>query len=145
MKFTHGSKSKIGAGAPSVKALEWFISRLGPEAPEGVEVRHSGKCGRCNRTITTPASVDSGIGPECAETMGVSYGTSDLFRKFDVKGYVLAGNSTFTVTSKRTGTRFTYRVRQADESRDGARPWFVSVLNGPDNEKNYAYIGVIWP
>lgn len=33
----------------------------------GFYLTHSGKCGRCGRTLTVPASIESGIGPECAK------------------------------------------------------------------------------
>ncbi|MCI0393259.1 MAG: DUF6011 domain-containing protein, partial [Acidobacteria bacterium] len=32
--------------------------------------RQSGNCWRCNRLLTTPESLDAGIGPVCAEKMG---------------------------------------------------------------------------
>lgn len=32
---------------------------------------HSGKCWRCNRTLTTPESIANGIGPICAEKLGM--------------------------------------------------------------------------
>lgn len=57
--------------------------------------------------------------------------------------FVLAGNAYFTVVSKKTGTRFTYRVRRAEEG-DDARPWFVAVLSGPQNEADYTYLGTIF-
>jgi hypothetical protein len=31
----------------------------------GVEYRFEGRCRRCNRPLTTPESIDSGIGPVC--------------------------------------------------------------------------------
>jgi hypothetical protein len=31
-----------------------------------VEFWHEGKCCRCGRKLTVPASIASGIGPECA-------------------------------------------------------------------------------
>jgi hypothetical protein len=31
----------------------------------GFFLRHEGKCGRCGRRLTTPDSIDRGIGPEC--------------------------------------------------------------------------------
>lgn len=31
----------------------------------GWKINHAGKCGRCGRTLTTPESLESGIGPEC--------------------------------------------------------------------------------
>lgn len=35
----------------------------------GYKLHHEGKCGRCGRRLTVPASVESGIGPECAKIM----------------------------------------------------------------------------
>jgi hypothetical protein len=57
--------------------------------------------------------------------------------------FLLAGNAHVTFQSRRTGTRFTYRVRQA-EPRAGstaAPPHFVAVLTGPDH---YEYLGCIY-
>ena len=58
--------SKLGPSAPSVRALEWFLRHL---ESEQVEVWHEGRCGRCSRVLTTPESVERGIGPECLERM----------------------------------------------------------------------------
>ncbi len=65
--------------------------------------------------------------------------------------FALAGNATFTVVSKATGNRFTFRVRAPKVDRDGApvskeaaSVLFVSVLNGPDNTGSYAYIGTVF-
>lgn len=58
-----------------------------------------------------------------------------------VRRYVLAGNATFTICSKATGTRFTYRVR-ASEKRDA---FFVSVLTGPSNEEDFEFLGTLFP
>lgn len=54
--------------------------------------------------------------------------------------FVFAGNATFTVTSKRTGTRFTYKVQK---SKDGNR-FYVSLLNGPDNESSFRFFGTVF-
>lgn len=54
--------------------------------------------------------------------------------------FALAGNATFTLVSLKTGTRFTYRVQVAE---DNATMHFVSVLNGPDNTRDYRYFGFI--
>jgi hypothetical protein len=54
--------------------------------------------------------------------------------------FMLGGNATFTVTSKKTGTRFTYRV-EANKERTR---YFVSLLTGSDNESDYAYLGTIF-
>ena len=47
--------------------------------------------------------------------------------------FMFAGNATFTVTSKKTGDRFTFKVRKPSEE----KPHFVSVLTGSDNEHSY--------
>jgi len=35
----------------------------------GYNVHHSGKCGRCGRKLTTPESIERGIGPDCFNSM----------------------------------------------------------------------------
>lgn len=57
--------------------------------------------------------------------------------------FVYAGNATFTIVSKASGTRFTYRLarKKGDDGVD--RPWFAGLLNGPDNENGYAYMAVV--
>lgn len=57
----------------------------------------------------------------------------------DTKTFVLAGDATFTVTSKKTGTRYTYKISQ----NEAKTMYFVSVLTGPDNWTNYKYFGII--
>lgn len=66
--------------------------------------------------------------------------------------FVTAGNSIFTVVSKPTGARFTFSVERADAEKDAEgnetnpdRPWFVGVLTGPNNTKDYTYMGLIFP
>jgi hypothetical protein len=70
-KFSHGKKSRIGAGAPSAKAFAWWWARAarGTETPE-CEVWHLGRCGRCGRDLTVPESIACGLGPECASKGG---------------------------------------------------------------------------
>ena len=58
--------------------------------------------------------------------------------------FVLAGNATFTVVSKKTEARFTFKCKRADEDDSRPmRPWFVSLLRGPDNESDYTYLGLV--
>lgn len=38
----------------------------------GFEVHHSGICGRCGHVLTTPESLESGIGPECSKALGIA-------------------------------------------------------------------------
>lgn len=60
------NRSNVGATAPSVQAITWFLGRLfaGRDLPD-LEVWHEGRCGRCGRTLTVPESISSGFGPEC--------------------------------------------------------------------------------
>lgn len=58
--------------------------------------------------------------------------------------FILAGNATFTLVSEKTGARFTYKARRADGDK-ADRPWFVSVLTGPDNEGDFSYLGCLFP
>ncbi len=57
----------------------------------------------------------------------------------DTKTFVLAGDATFTITSRKTGTRYTFKVSQ----NEAGTMYFVSVLTGPDNWTNYKYFGII--
>lgn len=68
--------------------------------------------------------------------------------------YILAGNAKVTLVSKKTGTRFTYRVREPNPTthNTGAvqafskrKILFVSLLTGPDNDTSYSYLGQIYP
>lgn len=54
--------------AQSARAFAWAWPRIvaGTLPPE-IEFHHAGRCGRCNRLLTTPESIASGIGPKCAE------------------------------------------------------------------------------
>lgn len=57
----------------------------------------------------------------------------------DVIEFALAGNATFTVVSRATGARFTYKVSRRDDG-----PWWrVGLLTGPDNNTDYRYIGSV--
>ena len=59
--------SKFNDETKPVKVIRWAMRKLwnGEELPLGYKVRHNGHCGRCGRTLTTPESLDCGIGPEC--------------------------------------------------------------------------------
>lgn len=58
--------------------------------------------------------------------------------------FMLAGKATFTVTSPRTGKRFTFKVT-AKSVDDGAKVLhFVKVLTGPDNTSDYTFLGTIF-
>lgn len=53
--------------------------------------------------------------------------------------YMAAGNATFTISSRKTGAHFTYRMRLSDDK----KVYFVSLRSGGEGEKNWQYIGVL--
>lgn len=65
--FRTTKKSCAAPDAPSARAMRFFCEQVlaAERVPEQLEVRHEGRCGKCNHKLTTPESVDRGIGPEC--------------------------------------------------------------------------------
>lgn len=66
----------------------------------------------------------------------------------DAVRYITAGKSTFTIVSKKTGTRYTYRAsvpKNTTEETVATAPRFVAVLAGSDNESTYAFLGTLFP
>lgn len=61
----------------------------------------------------------------------------------DTLNFALAGNAIFTIQNEKTGNRFTFKVRLAQDTYKGQQTWFVSHLAGSDNETNYQYLGFI--
>ena len=59
------------------------------------------------------------------------------------RNFILAGKAIFTLVSKKTGTRYTYKVTHKDANGPYPEKWFVSYLIGPDNWTNYRSIGQI--
>lgn len=59
--------------------------------------------------------------------------------------YIFAGNAKFTLLSRSTGAHFTYHVQGKKDSKDPEKQvFFVRYLNGPDNTKDYSYLGAIF-
>lgn len=66
-------KSAFYRPSVPVQAFDWFAQHVLSRntIPPELEVMHEGKCGRCGRTLTDPQSIELGIGPECAQVMGL--------------------------------------------------------------------------
>ncbi len=60
-----------------------------------------------------------------------------------IREFVTAGNATFTIQNPETGNRYTFKLRQKTNENGSKTPLFVSLLNGPDNEGDFCYIGFI--
>lgn len=56
--------------------------------------------------------------------------------------FVYAGNALFTIQSKKTGARFTYKVKKKRGDKKSTLR-FVQVLSGPNNTDDYAYLGYV--
>ena len=69
--FRWTRKSCVSQDAPSLKGFMFFYDKVirKGEMPGALIIRHEGKCGKCGRELTTPESVDRGIGPECWKAM----------------------------------------------------------------------------
>ena len=68
-RFAHGgAKAGLADGAASVVGIAWLVAALRVASPKlgQVEFWHEGKCCRCGRKLTDPASISRGLGPECA-------------------------------------------------------------------------------
>lgn len=72
-QFNTTSKSRYLADSVAAKVMNYFLKHVIRDQciPETVklEVRHDNTCGRCGRQLTTPESIDRGIGPECERKM----------------------------------------------------------------------------
>lgn len=66
-KFKHSTNSDLGLDNQKVKTFDWFLDKYFHEQNKfpQVEVYHHGRCGHCYKTLTTPESIKSGIGPVC--------------------------------------------------------------------------------
>lgn len=61
-------KSGYKAESTPVKVIRWALAMLhaGKEFPAGYALMHAGRCCVCGRKLTTPESIEAGIGPICA-------------------------------------------------------------------------------
>ena len=67
-RYVHGKKSRIRSDSWSASAFSWVFERVVEgRVPRTVEFWHEGRCGRCARALTDPASIRSGFGPECVK------------------------------------------------------------------------------
>ncbi len=71
VKLTHNSK--VTEDTISLAVVRWALKKVwsNGDLPEGYNIRHAGKCGCCGRKLTTPDSLDRGIGPECMKRFGL--------------------------------------------------------------------------
>ena len=73
-EFRRTAKSRIGEDALSYQVFRWLAQYLQSdrELPACVHVYHEGRCGRCGKRLTVPASIEQGLGPACIRYVGTA-------------------------------------------------------------------------
>lgn len=66
----HGRKAKLPPNHQAVLAFNWLWGHI-DDLPDNVEIWHEGRCFRCGLPLTDPQSIKRGVGPTCAEIMGM--------------------------------------------------------------------------
>lgn len=61
----------------------------------------------------------------------------------DIANFVTAGNAVFTISSRPTGVRFTFKARKFKDGKREGKNTFIYVLTGPDNTTHYHYLGML--
>ncbi len=67
-KYYHSRKARVGQDAKSIVAFKyWFKALVANDTKRlsMIELYHEGTCMRCGRKLTTPESVELGVGPVC--------------------------------------------------------------------------------
>jgi hypothetical protein len=67
--FHHTGGSKLTEDSKGFGIFDSLIIGLTKKwaIPSHVNVQHAGQCGRCGRKLTTPKSIEIGLGPDCME------------------------------------------------------------------------------
>ena len=70
-KYFHGKRSSVSEEAQSVQSFIWWFKSVAAQDSKRlarIALFHEGTCLCCGRQLTTPESIQSGIGPVCAAT-----------------------------------------------------------------------------
>lgn len=67
--WDYRTTAKSPANHPIHKVLGYFAAGLRMKDLRQMEFKHAGRCGRCGRELTTPESIDAGLGPVCRGLM----------------------------------------------------------------------------
>lgn len=93
-----------------------------------------------------------GIGQHNAERFADLFGgprdmTGQLTTADSVLRFITGGNAYVTIRSRKTSTRYTYRVSVAPgavERGQDPLPYFIALLNGDNNEDSYTFFGTMF-
>ena len=66
------AKSEFVPGSKEYDVGQWALQTVigGKLIPDGYDIEHAGRCGKCGKMLTDPESLERGIGPECWKTAG---------------------------------------------------------------------------
>ena len=69
-------KSTLTPSSAPFKAINWALRLVKENITPPVRslIIHEGRCARCGRKLTVPASIAAGFGPQCAQRLGIAYG-----------------------------------------------------------------------
>jgi hypothetical protein len=70
--YKHGKKSSVTDQALGVLSFKWWFKSLvlnDRSRLDKISLFHEGHCMKCGRSLTTPESIENGIGPVCAGIM----------------------------------------------------------------------------
>jgi Family of unknown function (DUF6011) len=69
-QFKETKKSTVDNRAPSFRGFQYMLHYINKEEmPQQMLIYHEGRCGRCNRKLTVPESIESGFGLECIQQL----------------------------------------------------------------------------
>lgn len=63
--FVTTKRSPVADMALTAFRFVWYNLKMHNRFPPDCDLKHEGKCGRCGRRLTHPASLATGLGPEC--------------------------------------------------------------------------------
>lgn len=73
------TRSTCREDSRSIKALRfslraiWQVEAGTYTLPPGYTIKHADRCGKCGRPLTTPTSLSTGFGEECASQLGIEW------------------------------------------------------------------------
>lgn len=70
---------------------------------------------------------------------------NNVYKFVTSKSDAVGAKAIFTLVSRASGARFTYKVTKAKKRQDSqGTTLFVSVLTGSDNQEDYTFLGTLW-
>lgn len=68
--YRHGKWSPLDFNDARNKVFAWLWERVrAGRDSKSLDLMHNGRCARCGRTLTTPESLETGLGPVCSARM----------------------------------------------------------------------------